>query len=209
MIEVFIGRLRKKLTWGRSRKPSPPCAGAVIDLTCRALTKPAPSDSVKQSAFEHNPLAGRLRGSACAFPALPFPSVFVCFSPQRFYCHRCWPLAPTCSTTPCCAANKRRSAIYCAGKFTSCWAPPSPKKGLKLPDNLPESRFSTVNSGLIGWIIDSNDKIYWMSKSGDLVEKAELPPFNQPFVAGKGVLRELHSGRRGVLRPHLRHPVGN
>ncbi|HMW48441.1 MAG TPA: ATP-binding protein [Cellvibrionaceae bacterium] len=59
------------------------------------------------------------------------------------------------------------------------------KKGLKLPDNLPESRFSTVNSGLIGWILDSNDKIYWMSKSGDLVEKTELPQFNQPFVAGK------------------------
>jgi two-component system, OmpR family, sensor histidine kinase PhoQ len=59
------------------------------------------------------------------------------------------------------------------------------KKGLKLPDNLPESRFSTVNSGLIGWIIDSNDKIYWMSKSGDLAEKTELPQFNQAFVAGK------------------------
>ncbi|MEY4590501.1 MAG: hypothetical protein RL497_2577 [Pseudomonadota bacterium] len=59
------------------------------------------------------------------------------------------------------------------------------KKGLKLPENLPESRFSTVNSGLIGWIIDANEKIYWMSKSGDLVEKAELPQFNQAFIAGK------------------------
>jgi two-component system, OmpR family, sensor histidine kinase PhoQ len=59
------------------------------------------------------------------------------------------------------------------------------KKGLKLPENLPESRFSTVNSGLIGWIIDANEKIYWMSKSGDLVEKNELPQFSQAFVAGK------------------------
>lgn len=59
------------------------------------------------------------------------------------------------------------------------------RKGLKLPDALPESRFSSVNSGLIGWIIDANNKVYWMSKSGDLINRAELPPFDQPFVAGK------------------------
>jgi two-component system, OmpR family, sensor histidine kinase PhoQ len=59
------------------------------------------------------------------------------------------------------------------------------KKGIKLPENLPESRFSTVNSGLIGWIVDNDNKIHWRSRSSDLLNKAELPSFKQVFVPGK------------------------
>lgn len=58
------------------------------------------------------------------------------------------------------------------------------KKGLKLPANLPEPRYSTVNSGLIAWIVDGNNNVFWHSRSADLVAEPDFPKFEQTFSAG-------------------------
>jgi two-component system, OmpR family, sensor histidine kinase PhoQ len=57
-------------------------------------------------------------------------------------------------------------------------------KGIKMPSNLPEPRYSTVSSGLVGWIENTDHKIKWRSRSGELLNLAAAPPIDIDFNPG-------------------------
>lgn len=59
------------------------------------------------------------------------------------------------------------------------------RKGIQVPPVLPEPRYSTLNSGLIGWTTDTNDQLQWVSRSGELILKSELPKVTSEFKAGR------------------------
>lgn len=58
-------------------------------------------------------------------------------------------------------------------------------KGVQLPTNLPEPRYSTVNSGLIGWIETRDHKIQWRSRSAELLELGSAPKLVGEFTPGR------------------------
>lgn len=63
-------------------------------------------------------------------------------------------------------------------------AEPSPK-GMRLPPTLPEPRYSSFNSGLIGWIETIDQKIQWRSRSGELIDPSSIRQANEAFNPGR------------------------
>lgn len=57
--------------------------------------------------------------------------------------------------------------------------------GIQLPPVLPEPRFSTVNSGLVGWVLDTEHELLWRSRSGDLIGDDQLPRITSQFQPGR------------------------
>ncbi len=56
--------------------------------------------------------------------------------------------------------------------------------GIYLPSNLPDPRYSSVNSGLIGWVIENNGDMLWRSRSGELIPPEDMPRPEREFLAG-------------------------
>lgn len=59
------------------------------------------------------------------------------------------------------------------------------EKGIRLPSAFPEPRYSTVNSGLIGWVETIDSRILWRSRSGELIALDELPRLTSEFNPGQ------------------------
>jgi two-component system sensor histidine kinase PhoQ len=58
------------------------------------------------------------------------------------------------------------------------------ENGIFLATNLPEPRYSTVSSGLVGWIETSDHKVEWRSRSGELLDLNLVPRPNSEFNPG-------------------------
>jgi two-component system sensor histidine kinase PhoQ len=58
-------------------------------------------------------------------------------------------------------------------------------KGLQLPPVLTEPRYSSVNSGLIAWVVTSNGRVQWRSRSGELILDADMPKVTTTFNPGR------------------------
>lgn len=59
------------------------------------------------------------------------------------------------------------------------------EQGIQLPPVLPEPRFSSINSGLIGWALDTQGKVQWRSRSGELLNSDKLPSVKSEFQSGR------------------------
>lgn len=59
------------------------------------------------------------------------------------------------------------------------------EEGIQLPPVLPEPRYSTVNSGLIGWVLDTEQEVLWRSRSGELIGDSQLPKITSQFQPGR------------------------
>jgi two-component system sensor histidine kinase PhoQ len=57
--------------------------------------------------------------------------------------------------------------------------------GLQLPPILTEPRYSSINSGLIAWAVDTRGKIQWRSRSSELIPDAEMPQVTTAFNPGR------------------------
>jgi two-component system sensor histidine kinase PhoQ len=57
-------------------------------------------------------------------------------------------------------------------------------KSLEMPPALTEPRFGELNSGLYGWIVDSDGHVIWQSRSTDLIPSDYFPVLTEPFEAG-------------------------
>lgn len=58
-------------------------------------------------------------------------------------------------------------------------------KGLQLPPVLTEPRYSSVNSGLIAWVVTSKGRVQWRSRSGELIPDANMPKVTTAFNPGR------------------------
>ncbi|MBC6904439.1 two-component sensor histidine kinase [Saccharophagus sp. K07] len=59
------------------------------------------------------------------------------------------------------------------------------EKGLKLPTELSEPRYSAVNSGLMGWVVNSQGALQWRSLSSELIAPESLPTPTTNFSPGR------------------------
>jgi two-component system sensor histidine kinase PhoQ len=69
-------------------------------------------------------------------------------------------------------------------------------KGLQLPLVLSEPRYSSVNSGLLGWVVNATGDLQWRSRSSELIDIDSMPTVTTTFSPGR------------ILRHQLRHRVG-
>ncbi len=58
-------------------------------------------------------------------------------------------------------------------------------KQLEMPPALTEPRFGELNSGLYGWILDSDGNVVWRSRSTDLIPADYFPVIENSFEAGQ------------------------
>ncbi len=58
------------------------------------------------------------------------------------------------------------------------------EKGIYLPPVLAEPRYSTINSGLLGWVVDKQGGFHWRSRSSDLFTEKDLPKVSTEFRPG-------------------------
>lgn len=58
-------------------------------------------------------------------------------------------------------------------------------KGVQLPPNLPEPRYSTVNSGLMGWVETIDQQVQWRSRSSELLNLDKVPTADPEFNPGR------------------------
>jgi two-component system, OmpR family, sensor histidine kinase PhoQ len=58
-------------------------------------------------------------------------------------------------------------------------------KGLQLPPELMEPRYSSINSGLMGWVVNTKGKLQWRSPSSDLIPEDKIPKLSQNFSSGQ------------------------
>ncbi len=58
------------------------------------------------------------------------------------------------------------------------------EQGIEIPANLPEARYSSINSGLIGWVVHPDNEVLWRSRSGDLVPPEDMPDVTAAFKPG-------------------------
>ena len=56
--------------------------------------------------------------------------------------------------------------------------------GISLPPVLAEPRYSTINSGLLGWVIDQQNHFYWRSRSSEVFSERDLPNVSTQFRPG-------------------------
>ena len=59
------------------------------------------------------------------------------------------------------------------------------RKGISLPSSLPEPRYSSVSSGLVGWVETRDHNIQWRSRSGELLSLDSLPKVSDSFNPGR------------------------
>lgn len=59
------------------------------------------------------------------------------------------------------------------------------EKGIELPPLLAEPRYSSINSGLVGWVVNAQGVIQWRSKSSELIHIDTMPNINTEFRSGK------------------------
>lgn len=57
-------------------------------------------------------------------------------------------------------------------------------KGMSLPPVLAEPRYSSVNSGLMGWVINMDGDIQWRSRSSELLTDDDMPRVTAEFRPG-------------------------
>lgn len=57
--------------------------------------------------------------------------------------------------------------------------------GLQLPPELSEPRYSSVNSGLMGWVVNSQSVLQWRSLSSELIPTENLPTPTTTFSPGR------------------------
>lgn len=57
--------------------------------------------------------------------------------------------------------------------------------GIRLPATLPEPRYSTVSSGLVGWVESMEQRILWRSRSAELVDLNGITPTTGEFNPGR------------------------
>lgn len=70
------------------------------------------------------------------------------------------------------------------------------ESGIRLPPALPEPRYSTVNSGLIGWVETIDGRILWRSRSGELIALDDLPRITSEFNPGRERFFEITVGEK-------------
>lgn len=58
-------------------------------------------------------------------------------------------------------------------------------KGLQLPSVLSEPRYSSVNSGLMAWVVNTEGVLQWRSRSSELVHPDETPIVTTAFSPGR------------------------
>lgn len=58
-------------------------------------------------------------------------------------------------------------------------------KGLQLPPVLTEPRYSSVNSGLIAWVVSTKGLVQWRSRSSELIPDADMPKVTTNFNPGR------------------------
>src|SRR5688572_8067072 len=58
-------------------------------------------------------------------------------------------------------------------------------KGLQLPPVLTEPRYSSVNSGLIAWVVGKTGRMQWRSRSSELIPDADMPRVTTNFNPGR------------------------
>ncbi len=58
------------------------------------------------------------------------------------------------------------------------------EEGVNVPATLPDPRYSSVNSGLVGWVVDSDGVMLWRSRSGELILFDDMPKADRTFLAG-------------------------
>jgi two-component system sensor histidine kinase PhoQ len=58
-------------------------------------------------------------------------------------------------------------------------------KGLQLPPDLSEPRYSSVNSGLLGWVVNAEGKLQWRSRSSELIDIKSMPTVTTAFGPGR------------------------
>ncbi len=56
---------------------------------------------------------------------------------------------------------------------------------IELPPILPEPRYSTINSGLIAWTLNTKGEVLWRSRSGELFRVSQLPRITSEFQPGR------------------------
>lgn len=59
------------------------------------------------------------------------------------------------------------------------------EKGLQLPPVLTEPRYSSVNSGLIAWVVSTKGRLQWRSRSGELIQDTDMPQVTTSFNPGR------------------------
>lgn len=59
------------------------------------------------------------------------------------------------------------------------------ESGIQLPHVLPEPRYSTINSGLIAWVLNTDQELLWRSRSGELISAEQLPHLTNAFQPGR------------------------
>lgn len=57
--------------------------------------------------------------------------------------------------------------------------------GIQLPPVLLEPRYSSVSSGLMGWVVDREGQLQWRSSSSELLDTSELPLETTEFRPGR------------------------
>lgn len=56
---------------------------------------------------------------------------------------------------------------------------------IDLPPVMRESRYNSVNSGLVAWVVDAKNNMLWRSSSGELIAKEEMPVVDTEFRSGR------------------------
>lgn len=59
------------------------------------------------------------------------------------------------------------------------------KQGIQMPPVLPEPRYSSVNSGLVGWVADGRGRLQWRSRSSELISPENMPTATTEFRPGR------------------------
>lgn len=59
------------------------------------------------------------------------------------------------------------------------------ESGLQLPPVLSEPRYSSVNSGLMAWVINTKGAMQWRSRSSELVHPDDMPTVTTAFSPGR------------------------
>lgn len=57
-------------------------------------------------------------------------------------------------------------------------------EGLTLPLELEDTRYSSVNSGLMAWVLDIDGKVFWRSRSSELLHAKDMPRVSTEFRPG-------------------------
>ena len=58
-------------------------------------------------------------------------------------------------------------------------------KGLQLPPVLAEPRYSSVNSGLLAWVVGTAGRVQWRSRSSELIPDLDMPRITTAFNPGR------------------------